>query len=403
VAQLDDAYKFTIESGIVTAVFEYEDGLWKQETIEPDETYSVDPNDSNVVIKTELDDGVTKTERYVSTDGGLTFLEQESQDDEDDEEDDSEEDSDFGEAAELYRFTFDAADVVTAVSKFDDGVWKQLRLDANETYAVDGTLGRLRVIKTEIERGGTEIEIYEDLDQDGDYSELDSAENSEDDIYVGTGAVDVARGGVGADEIYGNSGDDDLYGDDGDDDLFGDEGSDDLLGGAGGDELYGGVGNDRLSGEVGDDDLRGHEGNDDLNGGDGDDALQGGSGSDRLTGGLGQDRLTGGLAADTYVFASRLDSVSGSRRDVITDFNASQKDRVSLTAIDANERLKGNQAFSWLGSRAFTGTAGQLRFFVDSAPSSGIVLQGDLNGDRTADFELSLLGVSSLSNSQVAL
>lgn len=399
-AQLDDAYRFTIVDGLVTAVFEYEDGLWKEQTVEPGETYSVDPGDSNVVIKTEVEDGATKTERYVgvSTEAGLVFYEQEG----DDAEDGSGEDESSGQEGDLYQFSFGEGDVVISVSKFDDGVWKQLRIDPNETYAVDETLGRLRVIKTEIEDGVAETEIYEDLDGNGEYTELDSADNSEDDVYVGTASVDVARGGVGADELYGNGGDDDLSGDEGDDDLFGDDGNDGISGGAGADELYGAAGNDRLSGDDGDDDLRGHEGNDDLNGGAGDDALQGGSGSDRLTGGLGKDSLTGGLAADTYVFTSRLESGVGANRDVITDFNASQKDRISLTAIDANERLNGNQAFSWLGTRAFSGKAGQLRYALAPSPS-GLVLQGDVNGDRAADFEIAVLGLSSLSSSQVAL
>lgn len=398
-ANLEDAYKFTIESGIVTAVFEYDDGVWKPESIDTDETYTVDATDSNVVIKTELDGGVTKTERYVSTDGGLTFYEQDT---EDDTEDDSDDDSDSGEDTDLYRFTFDDLNNILAVSKFDDGIWKQLRLDANETYKVDDTLGRLRVIKTELEHGQVKTEIYEDLDANGDFVELGSSQNAEDDVYVGTASVDVARGGLGADELYGNNGDDDLYGDDGDDDLFGDAGNDDLFGGEGGDELYGAAGNDQINGQAGDDALRGDEGNDSLDGGAGSDDLQGGSGTDMLTGGADQDRLTGGLAADTFVFVSKSDSSVGANCDVIVDFSASQRDRISLTAIDANEKLNGNQTFSWLGSRSFSGVAGQLRYFASTSPS-GIVLQGDVNGDRAADFEISLLGVTSLTSSQVLL
>lgn len=392
-ASLEDAYRFTITEGIVTAVFEYDDGIWKQESIEPGETYALDPSDNRVVIKTEVDDGETKTERYLSLDGGQTYYEL---DDDDSGESESEVEGD------LYRFQFDASNNIVGVSEFDDGVWKQVRLDANETYRVDGALGVKRVIKTEVERGKTEIEIYEDLDGDGDYVEVDSGDDSEDDVYVGSAAADVARGGLGADEIYGNGGDDDLYGDDGEDDLFGDDGSDDLYGGISADELYGGKGDDRLNGEAGDDDLRGDEGNDDLKGGEGNDDLQAGAGSDKITGGIGQDRAAGGLGADTFLFTSKADSSVGARRDVIVDFSVSQRDLLNLAEIDANERSSGNQAFTWLGTRAFTGVAGQLRYFTVSSPS-GIVVQGDVNGDRNADFEISILGVGNLSTSQVVL
>jgi Ca2+-binding RTX toxin-like protein len=258
------------------------------------------------------------------------------------------------------------------------------------------------VILTELEHGQATTEIFEDTNGDGDYTELGSSQAAGNDVYVGTASVDVANGGAGSDELYGNGGDDDLYGDDGNDDLFGDDGNDDLVGGAGSDELYGGLGNDHLIGDGGDDDLRGNDGNDDLNGGDGADDLQGGAGADKLTGGLGQDRLVGGLAADVFVFTSKLDSAVGAERDTIIDFSATQKDQLNLVAIDANEKLKGNQVFSWLGNRAFSGQAGQLRYFNVAAPS-GIVVQGDVNGDRVADFEISLLGVSSLVTSQVLL
>lgn len=393
---LDDAYKFTIENGIVTAVFEFEYGAWKPESIDIGEAYAVDPLNSSVVIKTELVGGVTKTERYIRQDGGEIFYEEDSEGDSEDG------DSASGGQDDLYRFQFDASNHVIAVSKLDDGVWKWLRLDANESFAVDATLGRLRVMKTELDGGQTEIEIYEDLDGNGDYVELGSSQNLDDDVYIGNFGVDFVRAGLGDDDLYGNGGDDDLYGEVGDDDLFGDDGNDDLFGGAGADELYGATGNDRLNGQSGNDYLRAHGGRDDLNGGEGDDSLQGGNGADSLTGGFGRDSLVGGLAADSFVFASRLDSAVGARRDVIVDFNASQLDKINLLAIDANERLSGNQAFAWLGTQAFSGVAGQLRYFTASSPS-GIVLQGDVNGDRLADFELSILSVSNITASQLML
>ncbi|KGO32645.1 hemolysin, partial [Desulfobulbus sp. Tol-SR] len=74
-------------------------------------------------------------------------------------------------------------------------------------------------------------------------------------------------------------------------------------------------------------------------------------------------------------------------RDTITDFAAG--DTIRLTAIDANTGLAGNQAFTYIGSSAFTGVAGQLNYV------SGIV-SGDINGDGTADFQIALSNSATL-------
>ena len=391
-AQLENAYKFTIQAGIVTAVFEYDDGAWKQQSIDDGETYTLDPNDANVVIKSETDDGVTKTERFITSDGGQTYYQDETDDG----------GGTGGSGGDLYRFTFDGADNITAVYEFDDGSWKQLRLDGNETYTVDANLGRARVIKTEYDDGVAKTEVFEDSNADGDYTEVGSSQSSSRFIYIGSGSADMSNGGAWDDELYGNGGDDDLSGDDGDDDMFGDDGNDSLRGGTGTDELYGGLGNDRLLGGGGNDDCSGDGGTDDLNGGEGSDELRGGGGADTLTGGIGQDRLAGGLGADAFVFSSKLESTAGVTRDVIVDFSSSQGDRLNLVAIDANEKLRGNQMFTWLGSRGFSGQAGQLRAVTDST-AGGIVVQGDINGDRVADFEISLAGIGTLSSSQILL
>jgi hypothetical protein len=56
--------------------------------------------------------------------------------------------------------------------------------------------------------------------------------------------------------------------------------------------------------------------------------------------------------------------------------------------------VKGNQAFDWIGSSAFfSGAPGQLRYTVQA---DGVHLFGDVNGDRRADFEIVLDGLSDL-------
>ena len=52
---------------------------------------------------------------------------------------------------------------------------------------------------------------------------------------------------------------------------------------------------------------------------------------------------------------------------------------------DANSNVAGDQAFSFIGTGAFTNVAGQLRYDVDSVHNV-LVVMGDVNGDGAADF-----------------
>lgn len=146
------------------------------------------------------------------------------------------------------------------------------------------------------------------------------------------------------------------------------------------DYVYGSDYNDSLAGFCGNDYLYGRNGNDTLDGMNGNDFLHGGSGSDLLYGGGGKD---------TFVYCQVSDSGPGlDNRDLIADFERSN-DKINLSAIDANSLIGGNQAFSFIGSNDFSGSAGQLRF-------SGGVLSADVNGDRAADFEIGVAGTSNL-------
>ncbi|PBB89756.1 hypothetical protein CK215_26075, partial [Mesorhizobium sp. WSM3864] len=84
--------------------------------------------------------------------------------------------------------------------------------------------------------------------------------------------------------------------------------------------LYGGAGNDTVNG---------NGGNDTLVGGAGNDTLNGGAGNDLLIGGLGQDTLTGGTGADTF----KLDHLELNIKDLITDYNGAEGDKIDLTAL----------------------------------------------------------------------
>jgi serralysin len=136
-----------------------------------------------------------------------------------------------------------------------------------------------------------------------------------------------------------------------------------------------------VNGGGGNDEILGGGGGDKLTGGNGNDELVGGGGKDTLIGGAGVDVLDGGAAGDVFMF----DQTSVDRStDVIRGFSGAQGDRVNLNSIDANTGLAGDQAFKFVGSAAFSGTAGELRVFVDA--SGNQVAAGDVNGDRTADF-----------------
>lgn len=159
--------------------------------------------------------------------------------------------------------------------------------------------------------------------------------------------------------------------------------------------------NDVMTGNIGRDKLSGGAGNDKLVGNGGNDYLYGGSGNDKLTGGMGGDDLWGGSGADTFIFKSiKETAVSGSGRDTIFDFSTRQKDKIDLSAIDANTTKGGNQAFSFIGTKDFGGKAGELRY---EKAKSDTYIHGDVNGDKIADFTIHLDDRVSLSKSYFIL
>ena len=120
-------------------------------------------------------------------------------------------------------------------------------------------------------------------------------------------------------------------------------------------------------------------------------ALSGLAGDDLIFGGLGKDKLTGGLGKDTFDFNTSLEIGKGASRDAIWDFTHSEGDKIDLSGIDANSSKAGNQVFSFIGSKAFGGKAGELSFI------NGI-LSADTDGKNGADLELSikLVGTTTL-------
>jgi Ca2+-binding RTX toxin-like protein len=190
-----------------------------------------------------------------------------------------------------------------------------------------------------------------------------------DDRIVNPGGRDLIHGGPGDDTVTGGDQGDVLLGNQGDDWLQGGAAGDFMFGGKDGDRLFGGAGGDRLWGDRGDDRLAGE---------DGDDTLEGGDGADTLIGGAGRDR---------FVFASLDDSRPGSA-DRLLDF-ASAEDLIDLSAIDADRRSPGDDAFVLVG--AFDGRAGRAVLSYDEGRGL-TTLRLDVDGDRQPDFELLIAG-----------
>jgi Ca2+-binding RTX toxin-like protein len=135
--------------------------------------------------------------------------------------------------------------------------------------------------------------------------------------------------------------------------VVGNKGNDTFNLGDGADVGVGGADDDTLNGEGGDDILNGNRGNDVVNGDDGDDTLNGGADGDVLMGGFGddvlsgdrgQDFLTGGGDADTFELQASNATATAAEADVITDFNASEADRVQLSGTSfAQVQLKATE------------------------------------------------------------
>ncbi len=251
--------------------------------------------------------------------------------------------------------------------------------------------------------------------------------------------IENASSGSGDDELTGNSVANELSGAAGTDTLSGEGGDDVLIGGAGGDTLDGGEGSDttsyegalervqadlqgtlggvndaagdvfisieNITGGTRNDDLRGDSAGNILEGGNasdrlfgraGDDTLRGELGSDAIYGNSGSDVMTGGEGNDRYIYFSETDSRVGIvRRDVITDFNVEGDDRIEISRLDADTGTAGNQAFTFVGTAGFSGSAGELRFF-QAGSSNFTLIQADMDGDSVQDFQIELTGLVNL-------
>jgi Ca2+-binding RTX toxin-like protein len=121
-----------------------------------------------------------------------------------------------------------------------------------------------------------------------------------------------------------------------------------------------------------------------IRGGRGNDTIAGGGQADQIWGGLGADMLTGGGGNDYFEYFSVAESLPEAR-DIILDFRAG--DRINLIPIDADgNAANGNSRFTFIGSNAFTGQAGQLR--VSQWQGDEWLVEADTSGDGIADMAI---------------
>jgi len=258
-------------------------------------------------------------------------------------------------------------------------------------------------------------------------------------LLKGLDGTDMLFGGAGNDTLYGGTGNDQLYGGDGTDRLYQDGGNDFLSGGAGNDSYYilagsggsanvseaigGGVdtvrsalsfyaasgseietiiltgtaqvsyGNEfanRITGNGTGNFLVGFGGDDVLRGESGNDTLVGGDGADLIIGGIGKDTLQGGAGADIFQLFAGDTRPGRTNADIVSDFRQAEGDRINLFQIDAIEGTSVNDRFTFIGTAAFGGVAGELRFVQDGGNT---YVSGDTNGDSVVDLTITVTGL----------
>ena len=234
--------------------------------------------------------------------------------------------------------------------------------------------------------------------------------NAADNRIEGGSGKDTIDGGVGADTMVGGSGSDTYVVDNvGDKIIEGSGGGTDLAKASvtftldpfvekltlTGTASIDGTGNElanTITGNSAANNLYGLAGDDIIYGLDGSDHLYGGDGRDVLRGGAGADVLTGGNNGDKFDWDTAADVGLGAGRDQVLDFTQGS-DRLDFTGIDAKSASSTNDAFTFIGANAFSGAAGQLRAeIVQDATGDYTIVQGDVNGDGVADFEVAVIG-----------
>src|SRR3954454_21386773 len=264
----------------------------------------------------------------------------------------------------------------------------------NDTYTIDNVLDSV----TENAGEGTDLvrssisttlgANVENLTLLGSAS-IDGTGNALANTIRGTSGNNILDGGAGADKMYGGAGDDTYVVDNAGDGIA-------EAAGGGTDTalasisytLAANVENLTLTGSSAIDGT-GNALDNVITGNSAANTLSGNGGNDTLIGGAGTDHMTGGAGNDLFVFANGdFGGATAGSADEIVDFTSGQ-DKIDLSAVDANSLLGADQAFAFIGTAAFSNTAGELRY---EQISGNTYLSGDTNGDGIADFMVKVDG-----------
>ena len=279
----------------------------------------------------------------------------------------------------------------------------------NDTYVVDNAADQT------IEQAGQGTDLVQSV------ITWTLAANIENLLLTGTGAS-KGTGKARDNSITGTAGTNALAGGDGNDTLAGNGGDDTLDGGLGADSLVGGLGNDTyVVDNLGDVVVE--------NAGEGVDLIRsqltafslaaaanvenlsfagssaftgtgnalgnlitGGTGNDTLTGGGGLDTLVGGAGSDRFVFNQASLGTAATSKVVLSDFNK-VADKIDLSLVDAKAGTPADDAFAFIGTGAFSHTAGELRW---SNAGTSQLIEGDVDGDGIADLSILAAGTSAV-------
>jgi Ca2+-binding RTX toxin-like protein len=201
------------------------------------------------------------------------------------------------------------------------------------------------------------------------------------DVFFSHGHKNDFDGGAGTDTIsYQFRNEDSVIGDEGVTIALGEGGA---LTGANSRENFASIEN--AIGSENDDIVAGSEAINVLAGLGGRDEMHGLGGNDIIDGGAGEDVLFGDAGADRFVFNSTND-IAGNG-DFLADFSSRQGDKINVSAIDADARQAGDQAFQFIGNALPTGNGGAI--FIQNGRISV-----DVDGDGSAE---GFIGVNDVS------
>jgi len=209
---------------------------------------------------------------------------------------------------------------------------------------------------------------------------------------IGSAQGDSLQGNSSRNTINGGDGDDQLIFTAGADTLDGDRGNDFLMAFGNSADLQIDLGSSARS--AGSSDVTTLREIENVFSGAGRDTIIGTGGSNLISGGEGADTMTGNGGNDVFRFASLAQiEVTGEGRDRITDFSSG--DKLDFTLIPAFEG-RFDVEFDFIGSRRFSGEAGEIRATVNAAGDTFVTL--DFDGDRQADARLVLTGSVALTD-----